>query len=151
MTKNILLARPHPFIVSEMKPFLEENGFEAVKAERLSDLAALASGASGAIISLAVSSAVSESAEEVFAELRRQQPKMPVLFAALLDYAKMKSSLERLAKVTGVTANVLGVERDSEAHPRLGKPETFLYVSKDDLASSERKALAARMVQRHFG
>lgn len=26
MSKTVLLARPHPFIVSEMQPFLEQNG-----------------------------------------------------------------------------------------------------------------------------
>ena len=33
MLKSILLARPHPFIVSEMKPFLEANGFFITKLE----------------------------------------------------------------------------------------------------------------------
>lgn len=27
MAKPVLLARPHPFIVSAMKPFLEQNGY----------------------------------------------------------------------------------------------------------------------------
>lgn len=89
MNKTVLLARPHPFIVAEMKPFLEQSGYNAVKPEKLDDMASIARSSAGAAISLAVSSA-------------------------------------------------------------LGKPETFLYISKDDLADAARRAIASRMVRRHF-
>lgn len=32
MAKTVLLARPHPFIVNEMKPFLEQSGFNSEEA-----------------------------------------------------------------------------------------------------------------------
>ena len=31
MNTQVLLARPHPFIVSDMKPFLEQNDFTSMK------------------------------------------------------------------------------------------------------------------------
>lgn len=70
MSKNILLARPHPFIVAEMKPFLEENGYTLAKLEAIANMATLAPKAGGAVISMALSSSIPESAEEVFQRLR---------------------------------------------------------------------------------
>jgi len=66
MSRNILLARPHPFIVAEMKPFLEQNGYSPRKVHTLADIPGSTSGAAGAIISLAVVSSIGESAETVF-------------------------------------------------------------------------------------
>lgn len=55
MSRQVLLARPHPFIVSEMGPFLEQNGFSPQQLGELSELIRLsASKLSGAIISHAI-------------------------------------------------------------------------------------------------
>jgi len=152
MAKTVLLARPHPFIVSEMRPFLEQNGFVPKKLESLAALPTSVAGASGTIISLAVASSVGivESAEEVFAAVRKQSPPLPVLFAAMLDFAKMKSTLERLAKNNGIDAIILGIDAATESNAGLSKPNTFLYIGKDDLVSPEKRAIAARILQRHF-
>lgn len=150
MAKTVLLARPHPFIVSEMKPFLEQGGYEAIKIEALTDLAAKAKLGRGVVISFAVSSSVGESADDVFVQLRQGAPRIPVLFAALLPLDKYKSSLERVAKLAGIQATILGVAAENENALALGKPDTFLYVSKDDLADAPRRAIALKMVQRHF-
>lgn len=52
MSKNVLLARLHPFIVAEMKPFLEKNGDTLVQLDTTMSLPFMASKAGGAIISL---------------------------------------------------------------------------------------------------
>lgn len=150
MTKNVLLARPHPFIVAEMKPFLEENGYKANKLENLSSLPSLAGGAAGAIISLAVSSSVGESAEDVFLQMRKDAPRVPVLFASMLSLDNARPNLERIAKKAGVQANIVGVDSMPAAAAQLGRQENFLYFSKEDLASPERRAMALRLLQRHF-
>lgn len=150
MPKTVLLARPHPFIVAEMKPFLEENGYKADRLENLSNLPALARGAAGAIISLAVSSSVGESAEDVFLQLRKDAPRVPVLFAAMLSLDNARPGLERIAKKAGLQANILGVNATPAAAAQLGQQETFLYFSKDDLASPERRVMALRLIRRHF-
>lgn len=150
MTKTVLLARPHPFIVAEMKPLLEYSGYAAAKLENLADLATQARSSAGVVISLAVSSSVGESAAEVFTQIRQGVPRVPVLFAAMLPLDKIQSSLERLAKHAGVQATILGVAAGNENAAALGKPETFLYISKDDLTDTTRRAIASRMVQRHF-
>ncbi len=150
MSRNILLARPHPFIVSEMKPFLEQNGYSPRKVDTLADLPGSTAGASGAIISLAVVSAIGESAETVFAALRKVAPGMPVLFASIIDFAAAKSTMERLAKNAGLTGAIFGIDAAIESNPALGKPDTFLFLNKDDLVSPERRSLAARIIKRHF-
>jgi len=150
MTKTVLLARPHPFIVAEMKPFLEHGGYAVAKLENQTNLATQARSSAGVVISLAVSSSAGESADDVFTRLRQGAPRIPVLFAAMLALDKIQSSLELLAKKAGVQATILGVAAGNENAAALGKPETFLYISKDDLADTARRAIASRMVQRHF-
>jgi len=150
MPKTVLLARPHPFIVAEMKPFLEENGYQTIKLENLDSLPAQAGGAAGAIISLAVSSSVGESADAVFQRLRKDAPRVPVLFASMLALDQARPGLERIAKQAGLQANILGADAAPTATAQLGRQETFLYFSKDDLASPERRAKALRLLQRHF-
>ncbi|NMM27768.1 MAG: hypothetical protein HHJ12_10895 [Glaciimonas sp.] len=150
MAKTVLLARPHPFIIAEMKPLLEYCGYAAAKLENLADLAVQAKSSAGVVISLAVSSSLGETAAEVFIRLRQGVPRIPVLFAAMLPLDKALSSLERLAKQTGVQATILGVAAGNENAVALGKPETFLYISKDDLTEAPRRVIASRMIQRHF-
>lgn len=150
MAKTVLLARPHPFIVAEMKPLLEHSGYAPAKLENLVDLAVQARSSAGVVISLAVSSSLGETAVEVFTRLRQGVPHIPVLFAAMLPLYKAQSSLEWLAKQAGTQATVLGVAAGNENAAALGKPDTFLYISKDDLANPTHRAIASRMVQRHF-
>lgn len=150
MAKTILLARPHPFIVTEMKPFLEQTGFSVRKLAIMAELPSSVAGLSGAIISLAVESSVNETVEAVFTELRRVSPNVPVLFAAMLTLDAMKGVLRRLAKGNGIEATILGIDLASIGHPDLGKPNTFLYMSNGDLVTPEKRALAAKIIQRHF-
>ncbi|OHC75761.1 MAG: hypothetical protein A3H24_06380 [Rhodoferax sp. RIFCSPLOWO2_12_FULL_60_11] len=150
MSKTVLIARPHTFIVAVMKPFLEENGYATDKLEHISGLQSQSTGAAGAVISLALSSSIVESAEEVFLKLKSMAPRTPVLFAAMLSLEQARPALERIAKQAGLQANVLGVDATSAAAAQLGRQETFLYLSKDDLTFPERRATAARLIQRHF-
>lgn len=150
MSKTVLIARPHTFIVSVMKPFLEESGFSTNKLEHISGLQAQLSGISGAVISLALSSSITESADDVFLKLRSLAPRVPVLFAAMLPLEQARPALERIARQAGLPATLLGIDATSVAAAQLGRQETFLYVSKDDLTSPERRIMAGRLIQRHF-
>lgn len=150
MSTTALIARPHPFIVSAMKPFLEEIGFATAKLDRIGELAAQAPRATGAVISLALSSPIPESAEEVFSQLRRISSRMPVLFASMLDVGQAAGALEHIAKQHGFPANVMSAKSPPTAWTALGKQETFLYLSKEDLEAQDRRAILAQMVRRHF-
>lgn len=150
MSKSVLIARPHTFIVSVMKPFLEEGGFGTDKLEHISGLSSQSSGISGAVISLALSSSITESADEVFLKLKSVAPRVPVLFAAMLSLEQARPALERIAKQAGIQANVIGLDAAPATAAQLGRQETFLYLSKDDITSPVRRATAARLIQRHF-
>jgi hypothetical protein len=151
MSTSVLLARPHTFIVSEMKPFLEEAGFKVIKAEKPADLTDLSRACAGAVISLAVSSSMDASPEDVVKRLREANAKMPLLFAALLPYAKIKDSLDRVGRQAGLTAKALGLEDGGVHRAELGSASALLYLSKDDLANAITRQQALQAVRRHFG
>lgn len=148
MEKKIVLARPHPFVVAEMRPFLTAGGFSISKPEHVTDLPALLAGAAGAVISLALSSPISASVQEVFEHLRQSNARLPVLFASMLDFEQALPALQRVATAAGIEAELLGV--DDHHSTRLGRQETFLYFSKQDLADADRRTTASRMIRKHF-
>lgn len=150
MTRTVLLARPHPFIVSEMKPFLESSGFKVSTPNDLSALSQQETGASGAIISLALVSTISESANVVFVALRNRHPKLPVVFAGLVDFTAMLTTLERMGEAAGFNPVLLGADTKHVDHPSLGMERTFLYLSKADLTEPTRRATAGKLIERHF-
>lgn len=150
MSKTVLIARPHTFIVSVMKPFLEGGGYATHKLEQLGDLPTRCNGISGAVISLALSSAITESAETVFLELRKVAPRVPVLFASMLSLEQARPALMRIAKQAGFEAAILGADASVAATAQLGQAQTLVYLSKADLESPERQTQALRVIQRHF-
>ncbi|PHM20480.1 MAG: hypothetical protein CK604_06025 [Curvibacter sp. PD_MW3] len=150
MNKNVIIARPHPFIVESMKPFLEEAGFSVSKLGSIDEIMAQTQRSAGAIISLALSSPIQESAQEVFVRLRGASARTPVLFASMLPIEKIASTLEALAKNNGIAANILGYASPPSNWGSLGKPETFLYLSKADLDAADRRTILAQMTRRHF-
>jgi len=151
MSKTIILARPHPFIVSEMKPMLEQSGYTVIKLDHINELPGLLESADGAVISLAVTSSITESAEEVLARIRSHSSDIPILFAGLLDFGKASSLIGNMARNVGMLATVLSAERVNETPSALGRPDTLLYVSKDGLSDADRKRMAQDLIGKHLG
>lgn len=156
MSKSVLLARPHPFIVNEMRPWLESAGYSVIKPETATDVAQLSKSCSRAVVSLALSSPAGLSAEEVVQILRQEAPSARILFAALLPFDKARPALEKLARLMasaqgGRPATLVDI---ASAAPigaaELGRDTTLAYLSKDDLADNARKALATKHLARHF-
>jgi len=151
MKNKILLARPHPFIVSEMKPFLEQNGFSPLPIKGISELAGLASHPfSGAIISLAVQSTIDESAEMVFEAIRKQSPSLPVAFAGMLDASMASKAIKRVLPESIGDYRVIAVDKKNDHRVELGQPSTFVYIRNSDLATSDTVKIVALMLQHHF-
>jgi hypothetical protein len=151
MKKQILLARPHPFIVSDMKPFLEQNDFTPMKLDGASDLIKLKSAKlNGVIISLAVQSSVDESADMVFAAIRKQFPHLPIAFAGMLDHPLASTAIKRLFTQTTESAHIIGVDENNVNRAELGQATAFVYVRNTDLSSPEKAKIAALILQRHF-
>lgn len=150
MPRIVLLARPHPIIISEMRPFLELAGFAPKRLDSLTMFKSSNESISGAIISLAVLSSIEDTAEAVFSGIRKYAPRLPILFAAMLDFSAMKGALRRIAKLNNIEATILGVDPSNDNHPDLGKPNTLVYLSMGDLTTPIRSVLASKIVQRHF-
>jgi len=151
MNNQILLARPHPFIVSEMKPFLEQGGLSPLPIKGIRELAGLASTSfSGAIISLAVQSTIDESAEMVFEAIRKQFPYLPVAFAGMLDASMASKAIKRVLPESIGNYHFIAVDKNNERSVELGQPSTFVYIRNSDLSMPDTAKIAARMLQRHF-
>ncbi|RVT49621.1 hypothetical protein [Rubrivivax albus] len=151
MSQRILLARPHAFIVNEMRPFLLEAGFSPVKPEsKVQLLEELGRPAQGIVISTAVSSNVEGDAEAVFRWVREKQPNVPVAFAGMTDARFMRLAVEQAVKalvhqpvITGA-ADYLAAAR---GHTRSG---VFLFLRKDDLSPGAGRQVAMAALRAHF-
>lgn len=151
ISKKVLLARPHSFIVSEMRPFLEKGGFASSKLDSLSALDFRTLGAmNGAVISTAVISSVNATAQEIFATLRKNYPKLPVLLAGLTEFPTMKIAVERVVKGIHPDAEILPFTTATESHPGLGRENVFLVLRREDLAAGAAAELAERILRKHF-
>lgn len=146
-TRRVLLARPHAFIVDQMKPFLADAGFAPEAANTLAEVGARSAATRGAIISTAVVSSVAADAATVFAELRRASPRLPVLFAGLTDLDMMKAAVLRIVRPLHPDAEVVGIDEAEQA--RLGSANVFVVLRKEDLAPGKVDT-AISVLQRHF-
>lgn len=149
--KRVLLARPHAFIVNQMRPFLLEAGYTPVGATSLEHLAQELGGAlRGAIISTAISSTVDADAPTVFRLMRERQPRLPVVFAGMADAATMRLSAERAVKGL-VSAPVIALAQDYQAVAAQDRASSFLTLRKDDLLGGPAQEVALRALRSHFG
>ena len=151
ISKKVLLARPHSFIVAEMRPFLERTGYQPSKLENIDDMYPGKLGQfNGAIISMAVVSTIAAKPAEVFAALRKSYPNLPVVFAGLTDFQSTMPSIERIVRALHPGAEILPISSLAEAHPRLGAHDIFLFMNKDDITGAAGDGLAERILRRHF-
>lgn len=147
MAKKVLLARPHAFIVAEMRPFLERTGYLPTRLESLDDMDPGKLGSfSGAIISMAVVSSIPAKPGEVFAALRKRYPSLPVIFAGLTEFDSTLPSIQRIVHTLHPGAAILPFDDSTEKHPRLGERDVFLFLNKEDIASNAAESI----LRRHF-
>lgn len=150
MSPTILLARPYPFLVDEMKSFLEQDGYSVDKVSP--DGAELdMSGYAGAVIALAAVSELKIEPGEVLTRLRHADPAIPVVFAGLLPLSSYESTLVCIAEEQGMTARLLGVQPDCENAPELGQPEGFVYIQRDNLGQDDERGRTLAMLRKHLG
>ncbi|MCT8125044.1 hypothetical protein H1D31_03180 [Alishewanella sp. BS5-314] len=146
---QILLARPHPFIVSEMLPFLQQNNIAAEKLERLAELEHKIVRSKAAVISLALSSPLPESAEQVLAAIKQLNPRLPLVFASMLPLERVQRQLLQLLQPYDAAPAILAVGSVvGMATP--GRSNTALYFSKDDLADPQIRSAFAKLLQAHI-
>lgn len=149
--KRVLLARPHAFIVNQMRPFLVEAGYTPVGAQGLDHLAQELSGSfDGAIISTAVSSTVNADAATVFRLVREKLPRLPIVFAGMADAATMKLSAERAVKALVGTPTIANPQ-DMRIASGADRLSTFLVLRKEDLMPGGSQEAALRALRALFG
>lgn len=149
--KHVLLARPHAFIVNEMRPFLEQAGYVPQRLDSLDQLAtALARPLRGAIISTAVTSSVNADAATVLQLIRETAPRLPVVFAGMADWETMRVTAERAVKAIVASPSILAPQgyRPGSAADRAS---TFLVLRKDDLVDAALRDAAMRALRAHLG
>jgi hypothetical protein len=147
MAKKVLLARPHAFIVAEMRPFLERTGYQPGKLESLDEMDQGKLGSfSGAIISTAVVSSIPAKPAEVFTALRQHYPSLPVIFAGLTEFGSTLATIQRIVHGLHPGAAILPFNAGTENHPHLGERDVFLFLIKEDISGSAAESI----LRRHF-
>lgn len=149
--RRILLARPHPFVVETMQPFLAANGWTPEMLADVGDIVRLGqAGYAGSIISTAPHASVRQTFLEVFEALRRRLPTLPIAFSTLLGWDLIAKELRIQVSRTVVTPEILRVSSDSLASPALGTTHGILVIRKEDLTDPSAATLTARILRRHF-
>jgi hypothetical protein len=149
---RVLLARPHAFIVNEMRPFLLEAGYAPARPDDLPGLErALAEPAAGAIISTAIRSSVPVDAATVFRMVRQRWPEMPVAFAGMADAATMRAAVERAVQPLAPLPLVVGAAGYRRPMIAAQRAQTFLVLRKDDLVDPAARQAALAALRAHFG
>jgi hypothetical protein len=139
---KVLLARPHDFLVDDMRAWLTSLGVEPVRLQSLDELARFeAVSVAGVVISSAVTSSVAGSPGAAWLAVRRQFPSKPVFIAGMATLASARGGLS--AEFPGATLHAL-------SEPvAWGSPSVLLYVPGDELRA--RSAALATAARSHLG
>ncbi len=151
MNKTVLLARPHPFIATEMAPLLEQCGYKVVKPDGLADISVKAKTCHAAVISLAIIANINATVEEVLREIYQVNPQMPIIFASLLPYERAASTLTDLLDKLDIKARVIGVASDTGAPASATTAASYLYLAKEDMMGLKAREYARQLLLQHIG
>jgi hypothetical protein len=150
LSPTVLLARPHPFIVAEMAPFLADAGYRVERAHAPEDLDAPHQDVVGAVVSLALTSEMPLSAEAVLRRLRSRRAGLPIVFAALLRSEHGVRAARLVLQASDEPGTVLTPAQSSEAHLESQRGQTFLYFGSSDFHDPELRRRASLMLRHHF-
>jgi hypothetical protein len=138
---KVLLARPHDFLVDEMRAWLTSLGVEPVRLQSIDQLVTFEPATvAGIVISVAVTSVVAEGPGAALLAVRRRFPSKPVIVAGMAALASARAGLA--AEFDGATLH--GPTEDAS----WGTPGVLLYVSGDDLRT--KSAALAAVARRHL-
>lgn len=143
MSRNVLLARPHPFIVKDMMSVLAGAGMtphrlHAADGRELTGYEPLC----GAVISAALSAESPLSLVEAYTFVRSRWPQLPVAFSALAAFETIAPKLTRELALPASTA-IVGVRSNVKAHPDAGSERLVLLFTDRDLAEQRRSVASA--------
>lgn len=147
----VLLARPHPMIVSEMQRFLRQNDYEPLPLLGLTekpqaDERQIVAG----VISTSLTSHVHEPVEEVARRLRAWYPDLPLVIATIAERKMMGKAVARKLRSALGTAGVLDVAEVSPGDERLGRPDHVLLLHRSDLPVGDESSGVGLVLRRHL-
>ena len=147
--RRVLLARPHPFIVSGMKGLLEQSGFEPTPIASLAELASTdPAGVHGVVISTSITAA--EPTEKVLAAVRRFSARLPVIIATLLEFETTRKALAHTILPLVPDAVFVPATAATLARADLGQPNLFVVLRKVEVDDVGRKSAVQAILERHF-
>lgn len=134
--KQVLLARPHPFIVESMKAYLDSHGFQADAVKKFEDLEGRAGKSfDGIVISASAGTTVHSTYAEVFMAVRKHFPGVPVAFSTLFTSPGTIRSIREALAAAGALVEVTVARslKDEHGSNHLPARDHILVVSKNDL------------------
>ncbi len=132
---KILLARPHPFIMGAMADALTRAGLVPVS-QSTGPLGALHDpDLVGAVISTAVVSSVTHGYAEVYASIREARPRLPVIFATLVESPRFARTLGVALARSGWPSEIMTLDAMQAGRTAVHPSEAVLLV---DEAAMER-------------
>jgi hypothetical protein len=135
-----------------MQAFMKESNYSAKPVKSLNEIQEVPSvSVKGSVISTAVRSDVPESYPEVLTQIRNEHPRVPVMFATLVDFETISKTIRLKLEEQGLDPNVVPISRETLRSEPLGQPNTYIVIHKDDITDPERKRLATQILNRHFG
>jgi len=131
--RQVLLVRPHDFIVESMSSLMRKAGFEPIRFKSISQLEQPWETAAGAVISTAVTSSVPVSLKEAYTLFRARHPTMPLAVASLArDTARALPGIwAELGRNRTVVPAVEGMSQEA-----LGRPDTLLLLLAADVQAA---------------
>ncbi len=141
---KVVLARPHDFLVAQMKTWLLSLGVEPVRLGSLAELEALLPNeVAGVVVSTAVTSSVAATVGEALAAVARRLPVARLAIAGMATVASARAGLAAELKVHHLTLK--GLDEAAE----WGEPNVALYIQDTDF-KPERLATLSQVGRVHF-
>ena len=119
-----------------MKPLLEQCGYGVLKPGSPGNIDTEVRLNYAAVISLALISDIGATGEDMTANIHLVNPKMPLIFASLLQFERAGSTISILMDKLSLTSQVVGVSKlDSMTSSNL---LSVLYLAKEDFSDSAK-------------
>jgi hypothetical protein len=134
-----------------MQGFMQESDYQAKPVKNLQQIKEVPSTAvRGTVISTAVRSDVSESYPEVLQQIRQVHPRIPVMFATLVDFDTIAKTIRLKLDEIGMDGQVVPISSETLQSGQLGDPNIYVVIHKNDITDVQRNAVAKQVLNRHF-
>lgn len=147
---TVFLVRPNDFIAEAMTALLSNIGAQALRLTSPAELeGAVLAGATGIVVSTAVTSEMPLSFDVVVRKVRQRAPAVPILATTLMhDVARAGDAVK--AELVNLVEPLTVIPPGPRAgdHPALGHSTAVLVLRKQDIDEASPRTL--ELVRRHF-